>query len=163
MFTPPKRRLVPGERLFAFILLGSALFLFAHAYSISGFSSLSSAGFFPMVATGLMVITQLITIACTLRVEGDIPAGSSALQEFRRRVTPLDILVFSAMMIGFALALAPLGFVPASFLFLTCSIVYLIRGRFLMAVGVSTLSTALIYVIFRVVFEVVLPKGWIFG
>lgn len=163
MFTPPKRRRLPGELLFSFLLLGFALFLFAQAHKISGFSSLSSAGFFPLLATGLMIVTQLITIARTLRMEEDIPTGSSAALEFRRRITPLDILVFSGMTLGYAVGIEPLGFVLASFLFLTLSIVYLIRGRILLALGVSALSIAIIYLIFRVAFEVVLPKGWIFG
>jgi hypothetical protein len=162
MIVAPRRR-EPGELAFAYVALLFSLFLFSEAYEIAGFSSVSSAGVFPLFATGLMILTSLVTIARTHRSQGSVEPGASVVRAFWRQVTPPDIVVFAALTILYTLALEPLGFLPSSFLFLTSSIFYLHHRRFVLAVGVSLIALTLIYLVFRVAFEVVLPRGWVFG
>ena len=45
----------PGELAFGYVLLSLSLFLFRQAHAIEGFASPSSAGTFPLAATGLEV------------------------------------------------------------------------------------------------------------
>lgn len=156
------RRRRPGELVFAYLLLLFSLFLFHEAYKISGFSSVSSAGVFPLVATGLMIVTSLVTIVRTHRMQSSVDSEESLPRAFWRQITPVDLVVFVAITVLYALALDPLGFLSSSFLFLTASIFYLHERRIVVSVVVALISLALIYLVFRVAFEVVLPKGWMF-
>jgi hypothetical protein len=162
MIAIPRRR-EPGELAFAYFALLFSLFLFSQAYKIAGFESVSSAGVFPLFATGLMVFTSLVTVARTHRLQVATEAEPSALRVFRHKVTPRDFLVFTAITVLYAAALDALGFLTSSFLFLTAAIFYLHQRRLVFAIGISSIALTLIYVVFRVAFEVVLPKGWVFG
>jgi hypothetical protein len=162
MIIAPRRR-EPGELVFAYVALMFSLFLFSQAYKIAGFESVSSAGVFPLVATGLMVLTSLVTIARAHRLQVTTESGSSALRAFRRQVTPRDFVVFTAITILYTAALDTLGFLLSSFLFLTTAIFYLHQRRLVFTIGVALVALTLIYVVFRVAFEVVLPRGWVFG
>ena len=151
----------PGELAFGYLALLVSMFLFSQAYAIDGFSSISSAGVFPLAAASVMIVTSLVTILRTHRMDHpteDVPVS----QAFMREVTPWDVIVFAGLTAAYAAAMAPLGFVPSSFLFLASAMLYLRRGGILVALGVSALTLGLVYLIFRVVFEVILPKGWLF-
>ena len=57
----------PGELVFNAVLLIFSLFMFWHAYRIAGFSSLSSAGAFPMAMSALMAVTSSTVLLRTWR------------------------------------------------------------------------------------------------
>ena len=160
MNAAPRRR-EPGEIVFAGLMLAGSLFLFREAHAIAGFSSVSSAGVFPLFATGLMIVTALVILARTWRIP---PAGDDGedLAAFRRRVLPADLLVFAGMTGLYAVALAPLGFLVASFLFLAGAIFWLSARRIGVALVVAAVTLAAIYVVFRLGFHVVLPPGSLF-
>ena len=56
------RKLRAGENLFAWLMMALSLFVLIQAYLISGFSSISSAGTFPMVAAAIMVVAMALTL-----------------------------------------------------------------------------------------------------
>ena len=63
-------------------------------------------------------------------------------------------------MIVYALLLSPLGFLPASFLFLFAGMRLLYpRGGWLRSGIIALGALIVIYVIFRLVFQVILPEG----
>jgi hypothetical protein len=76
-----------------------------------------------------------------------------------RDILPLSVILTIAAIAAYALALKPLGFLPTSFLFLTGLIGYLSGGGFVRAALLSLLIVALIYLIFRIVFTVLMPPG----
>jgi hypothetical protein len=157
----PERRREPGEVVFGYLLLGFSLFVFSEAYKISGFSSWSGAGVFPLGAATVMVLSSLVIIAKNHRMPK--PAeGQTIAAEFRWRILPTDILVFVGLLVAYTLALDALGFLLSSFLFLLASILHLYRGNVLLVLLVSAGSLAAIYVLFRIVFTVTLPQGWLF-
>lgn len=159
--TPRPRQ--PGEVVFSYLLLLFSLFVFTEAYKISGFSSVSSAGVFPMGAAAVMVFTSLIiTISVHRQAALQRKPGSSPFQDLRQKVIPADILVFTALLVAYTVILNAFGFLVSSFLFLFFSIAYLHRKSLVLALTIAAGSLALIYVLFRVVFTVVLPKGWLF-
>ena len=113
-----------------------------------------------MLAAGTMLVSGLMIVADTARKK---PEGAhSTLQSFLREITPGQLLLFTALMVAYMFALEPLGFLVSTFLFLLASITVLYRGSILMTLAISAASLAAIYVIFRQVFGVVLPKGSLF-
>jgi hypothetical protein len=74
-----------------------------------------------------------------------------------------DVAVVGALVLAYMAALEPFGFVPASFAFLLCAIAWLQRGGWLRAGLVAAGAVALVWVVFRLVFRVILPQGWMLG
>lgn len=148
--TQPRR---PGELVFNILMVLGSLFLLWSAYGISGFEALSAPGAVPMVTTAAMVICALIILRDTLRKS---PITGEKLE---RDILPLPVVVTIAMIAAYALLLKPLGFVPTSLLFLVVMIRYLARCSLLRAVLLSVMIVALIYLVFRLVFTVLMPAG----
>lgn len=143
----PKRR---GEDLFGLIFLLVAVLLFWQSYGIAGFSGLSSPGAFPLAASAAMVISAVIVVI------GNARRGRVVSTE---PILPLTIAIFTGMVIVYALLLGPLGFLPASFLFLIAGTKLLYRKSWTFTVLMSLASLIVVYVVFRLVFQVVLPEG----
>jgi hypothetical protein len=152
---PTARR--PGELVFTLILLVGSLFLLWQAYGISGFAGLSSAGAFPMAMSAIMAVSLVVILATVLRR----PAPAAVPERLRKDILPATVVVFCGLILVYSLALDWLGFIPSSFLFLLASITFLQGGRFKRALGLSLLSIICVYVVFRLVFQVVLPEGLI--
>lgn len=155
-----KRPIQPGERGFGLLLLALSLFLAWQAYEISGLEALSSPGAFPMAAACAMVVSGLVVTAGDWRRarRERRPLRQSA-RAFTAEITPSVVMVFAGFVIGYAALLDSLGFIPASFLFLFAAIHFLHRGSVAFSFGVTVLSLAVIYTVFRLVFQVVLPEG----
>ena len=151
MQQPEKRK--PGELAFAAFLTLASLFLLYDAYGISGFEALSAPGAIPMAATFVMVVTACIVLVRTIRTEPD-SKGS-----FAADVIPARIVVVGLLLVAYAFALKPLGFLPTSAAFLILAIKFLSRRSWLFSIGVSLLSLIAIYMIFRIVFTVLMPAG----
>ncbi|MCO6386975.1 tripartite tricarboxylate transporter TctB family protein [Aliihoeflea sp. 40Bstr573] len=147
----------PGSLIFNGFLALASLVLAYQAWTISGFQSLSSAGVFPMLATGAMVVSMIVIIAGSNRRD-----SSGTGRRFFGDVISLRIVAFATLIIGYMLALQPLGFIVASYLFLTAAMFLLHRKRFLLTLVISAVSVAVIYGLFRYVFVVVLPRGVFF-
>lgn len=155
-----RRARQPGELAFSLALLAFSLFATWVAWGISGFESLSSAGVFPMLATFTMVVTGLFIVSEAARALPDKDA--SAFRRFTAEVTPLRLIVFALLIGAYMLALEPAGFLLSSFLFLFLALSFLYRRGVLVNLLISGGSLAVIYIIFRQVFSVVLPSGWLF-
>lgn len=147
-----------GELIFAVALLGFSLAAFWQAYGISGFSGLSTAGVFPMLASGAMVLSALCILwhtAAAPRISGRGPAW----RRFFTEVLPWRHVATITLILLYLLATPWLGFLVSSGLFLFVAIAYLWRRNLLISLLLSAVCLAAIYLIFRVVFQVVLPQG----
>jgi putative tricarboxylic transport membrane protein len=153
------RRRRPGEIGFVGILLIFALLVLYVAYRISGLAGPSSAGVFPMLAGLAMVGSAVAILRQTLRMPVEDGGGAGVIRRFVARIAPAEVAVYALIVIGFMLALQPLGFVAAAFLFLLISFLYLRRGGIVLALLLSAGSIAAILVVFRYVFRVILPEG----
>ncbi|MCB1333441.1 MAG: tripartite tricarboxylate transporter TctB family protein [Roseivivax sp.] len=143
----------PGELGFALLMLvGSAVLLWS-AYGISGFQALSAPGSVPMATTAVMVIAALIVTLKTARLT--LVSGET----LARDILPGVVLIFLALLVGYALLLKPLGFLPTSALFLTGAIKILGRRGWGFTLGVALGSLVLIWLVFRIVFSVLMPAG----
>lgn len=141
-----------GEGLFAGFLFIVSLFLLWHAWTISGFETLSSPGAFPMAATLSMVLSAAAILLNLRKTQ-----GGDALRW--RDILPPRVVAVTGMIVLYAVLMVPLGFLLATFLFLTAAIWHLSSDRLWRAALISVCVLAVIYVVFRIVFSVLMPAG----
>lgn len=147
----------PGETLFALLMLMGAAVLLYQAWSIAGLSSFSSAGVFPMLATGTMVLSGIAVAVRTARKPR--ADEGSALRNFARDVVGPKVLFIGVLITAYLFLLESLGFVTASALFLSVAICGLHRRNYAGLIALSLVTVAVIYLLFRYVFIVILPQG----
>lgn len=150
---PVTRR--PGELIFAAILLVFAVAAFWQAYGISGFSGKTTPGVFPMFAAGVMVISAMAILVSAVR---KMPTPATA-PGFFQEVLPLNVVVLMGLMFGYVILMPLFGFVISSALFLFCTFQFLWRKNPLVMLLLTAVTLAAIYLVFREVFQVVLPQG----
>lgn len=146
----PKR---PGEDIFGLLVLMGSLFLLWTAYQISGFSSLSSPGSFPMAVALVMVLASAHTCWDNIR------RNRAKVGIDRTPLLSKTAFVFLLMIIAYGALLEPLGFLLSSFLFLIGGMTLLRAGSLPKILGLVVLCLVVIYVLFRLTFQVVLPQG----
>lgn len=146
----------PGELVFGAFLACASVFLFWDAWGIEnafGPNGLSSPRAIPLATTLVMAVSAIVIFVKDLRlpkVEGE---------SIRRDILPVTVAILALMLVAYGVALKPLGFLPTSALFLIVAIKLLARRGWVWTLTVSLGSLALIWVIFRIVFTVLMPSG----
>jgi hypothetical protein len=143
----------PGELVFSMVLLMFSIAALYLSSGISGFSSISAPGTLPLLASTILVLSALLIT----RQTWSLPPTPDA--SFTSMITPITLINFSLLGLGYVALLTPVGFVLSTLIYLFVSILYLHRQGWLLAFFVSLNSLATIYVIFRVTFKVLLPEG----
>jgi len=156
MTIPPTRR--PGELAFGIVLVIFSTACLWQAFEISGFAGLSEAGVFPMLAAASMLVSALFILRDTARLSA--VAGDE--KPFFAEICPTRLIVMTGLVLLYLVVMPWLGFVVASSAFLFASIAYLWHRNIIWSLLVSLVSISMIYVVFRMVFQVVLPKGTLF-
>lgn len=152
-----------GELTFMALLVLVSVFLLWTSYQISSFDSLAAPGSFPMVCAGAMLVTGLINLVKTARARLNLENGETWLQQFGRKVTPLQLIAFSALIFLYMLGMEYIGFLLASYIFLAASMYLLGSRRIGLNLVISLLVLVAIFVVFRTAFSVVLPAGSLVG
>ena len=153
-----ERKLRAGENIFTWLMLGLSGFILIQAYLISGFSSIDSAGTFPMGAAAVMVGASVMILLKNRRLKpADAKGAGDELHQAAAKVLPKVFLVYSGIIIAYMLLIQPLHFFPASFAFLLISIVYLKGGSWFKSLAIATVMLACIFIVFQYFFRVVLP------
>ena len=143
----------PGETAFAVFLVLFSLALLWNAYGISGFEALSGPGTVPMLTAAIMLITGGLALWHTLRLPL-VPTETVA-----RDILPRQVLIVFVLLILYAILLRPLGFLPTSALFLIVSVKVLGRYGWGFSILVSVGTLALVWIVFRLIFTVLMPEG----
>ena len=143
----------PGELVFNLAMVLGSLYLLYSAYGISGFDALSGSGAVPMATTAVMTICAGLILIETLR------KSATTGEKLERDILPISVLVTIAAIAAYAFALKPLGFLPTSFVFLLVMLRYLTRRSLLWSAGIALVMVAVIYVVFRLIFTVLMPQG----
>lgn len=143
----------PGELAFAVFLAGASLLLLWSAYGISGFESLSAPGAIPLATTATMVVTSIIILKRAIATKAGLDGS------FFGTVFPVRIALIVGMLLAYAVALQPLGFLPTSALFLVLTIKYLSNRSWVFSMTIGLVSLICIYLVFRIVFTVLMPAG----
>jgi putative tricarboxylic transport membrane protein len=148
-----------GETIFALLLLVFSVTAFWQSYAISGFSGLATAGVFPMLASTIMTVASAFILVQTVQLATSAPRLSENTTTNSESVLPPRVIVVLLLITGYVFAMPMAGFVLASGLFLFFSFSYLWRKSLLISLVLTFASLSSVYVIFRKVFQVVLPKG----
>lgn len=153
---------LPGELTFMVLAVAISAFMLWAAYGISQFESISSPGVFPMLCAALLLITGLMSLVKTAKARLQLE-GETFFQHFVRKLAPLQLVLFTALIVAYALTLEILGFLLGSYLFLLLSMQVLGSKRFGLNLLVSAVVLAAIFVVFQTAFSVVLPVGSLVG
>lgn len=156
---PVKRPRRAGETVFAVALLGFSLAAFWQAFRISGFSGLSTAGVFPMLAAGAMAISAMVILVRTLSLPRAAGQQGTTWQDFCREVLPRRHVAMLALILLYLLSMPWVGFVVGSGVFLFVAFAALWRRGIMLSLLLTVVCLGAIYLVFRVVFQVVLPQG----
>ena len=150
------KKLRPGEKVFSVILIIFSAILFFESYKISGFSGLTTSGAVPMFASTLMLIASIFIFLETLKKD---PKNKFYLLKVTQYLLPKQLIFFVSLVLIYVLAIPYFGFTLSSGTFLIISILNLWNKGILWSLGVSVFSIAVIYFLFRIVFQVILPVG----
>lgn len=153
---------LPGELTFMVLAVALSAFMLWAAYGISQFESISSPGVFPMLCAALLLITGLMSLVKTAKARLQLE-GETFFQHFVRKLAPLQLVLFTVLIVAYALTLEILGFLLGSYLFLLLSMQVLGSKRIGLNLLVSAVVLAAIFVVFQTAFSVVLPAGSLVG
>ncbi|WP_027910117.1 tripartite tricarboxylate transporter TctB family protein [Pseudomonas sp. URMO17WK12:I4] len=146
-----------GERTFCVLLVIFSVFVLHQAYLISGLSSVSSPGAFPLGAGAVLLIAAL-RVLWELRGKPTHGEGwLASAKRFSQEHFPHHIVVFTLLSVAYLAAIQWASFYISTFAFLMLSIVYLRRGKVLSALLASGISVLAIYLLFTLAFSVYLP------
>ena len=149
----PHRR--PGELVFALLIVVFSVAALWQSYSISGFSGKTTPGVFPMIASGVMVISGIVVLMSATQ----LPAPPEGAPGFLAEILTLRHMVVIGLVLAYVLLMPLIGFVVSSAVFLFCSFQFLWRKNPLLMLALTGVTLVIIYVVFREVFQVVLPQG----
>lgn len=154
--TTPKR--VPvGERTFCVLLIIFSLVVLYQAFMISGFSSISSPGAFPLGISAVLLIASLRVLYELRGRPTDGDGWLASFKRFKHTHFPRHIVVFTLLAVAYLIAIQWVSFYVSTFLFLMAAVVYLRRGRVLSALFASSVLVLAIYLLFTLAFSVYLP------
>ncbi len=146
-----------GERTFCILLVIFSLFVLYQAYLISGFSSISSPGAFPL-GVGVVLLISAVQVLWELRGKATHGEGwAASAKRFSHEHFPRHIVVFTLLSVAYLAIIQWASFYVSTFAFLMFSIVYLRRGKLLSALLASSVSLVAIYLLFTLAFSVYLP------
>ena len=149
----PHRR--PGELVFALLIVVFSVAALWQSYSISGFSGKTTPGVFPMIASGVMVISGVVVLMSATQ----LPTPPEGTPGFLAEILTLRHMVVIGLVLAYVLLMPLIGFVASSAVFLFCSFQFLWRKNPLLMLALTGVTLVIIYVVFREVFQVVLPQG----
>jgi putative tricarboxylic transport membrane protein len=149
-----------GELGFCVVLLLFSLTALYLSYRISGFSSWSSAGSLPLGASLVMCISSLVIIFRELsKPAPELKPGRTLARDFFERVFPVRHIIFIFVLVAYMFLLERQGFIASSFLYLVAASLVLGERRYVHMLVINVLSLAVVYLVFRTAFSVVLPEG----
>lgn len=154
LITRTKLARKPGELVFAGLLFGLSIAITYLAFDISGLSSTSSPGTIPVLAALVLLISSLITLIKTAK-----KSTNSEPFSFLDTVSTRLFLFFALISFIYILLINQLGFLTASLMYLFVSSLVLYRRGPLLAILISINTLAIIYVVFRALFSVILPEA----
>lgn len=146
----------PGELLFA---LGTVVFsvaAFWQSMLISGLEGPSEPGVFPSLASAAMIVASLLVLRRTLAAAAPERTGPLA---WLAAIVPPRLAILAAFVGLYIAAMPSLGFMAASAVFLFASFWLLWRRGPLWAAALTAGSLGVIWLVFREVFQVLLPRG----
>ncbi len=153
-----------GELGFSLLLVVFSATALWQSYAISGFTGLATAGVFPMLASATMLFAAVCILFKNIKQPynsstDELAYGAHSTQGFFRSILPLRLVIVVALITGYVIAMPLFGFLLSSAAFLFLSFKYLWQKSIAVTVLITLASVVSVYLIFRKLFVVVLPKG----
>lgn len=149
----------PGETLFALALVIFSAAAFWQSYAISGFKGLATAGTFPMLASAAMLASSLLILVTTVRKDPRDVTQETRSSPVTTTILPLPVVIVAGLVAAYVMLMPLFGFMLSSAAFLFASYWYLWRKGWFISLILMLGSLTVIYAVFRLVFQVVLPAG----
>lgn len=138
-----------------FFLLGLLICLYSLRYKIGSLAAPGS-GLMPFLTGAAMCFLALVGLVhATLRGQ----RGEQWRSLFKGLAWRRSLLTLAALL-GFQLLMKPIGFIPATVLFIGFLLRAIIPQRWTVVVVVSLLTTLFSYLVFEVWLQAQLPKGF---
>lgn len=151
-FVPEKHR-KPGETAFAMLATMVGILGYYFAMGMTS-ENLSSPSVFPKIASVIIVLCGIICIYRSCKKE----APEEGTPNVFHYLLPKDVLVILILLLIYCLVLPKLHFIISSYAFIAIGMIYLHRGTYIwQSLAISAGAIALLVVIFRYVFLVILP------
>jgi len=150
-----KAPLRSGELFFAALITGFSAIALWQAWEISGFTGLSTPGIFPMLAAGTMLVSGCFIVGDALSRR----AVTRRAEDPGARILTGRLVIMFALVAAYVFAMPYAGFMVSSAVFLFVAFAFLWRKNLLISLVLTAGTLAVIYVVFRVLFQVVLPRG----
>jgi len=150
-----KPALRSGELFFASLITGFSAVALWQAFEISHFSGLSTPGVFPMLAAGAMLVSALFILKDSFsrrHIENNP-------NHVKVHVLTWRLIIVIALVAAYLFAMPYIGFMLSSAAFLLASFLYLWRKSVGISILLTIVTLSAIYLIFRILFQVVLPRG----
>lgn len=144
------------DRTVPLVLLAASAVYLTQALALPfGAVAKPGAGFYPVIVAIFAIVVALVATATAFRAAASAPAQADADWPERRK----RVLVSVAALSGFCLALPWVGYPAVAFAFTAIVLRYL-GSRLWTAVVTGILSAVVSYVLFAVLLDVPLPRGW---
>jgi len=147
----------PGEAVFALVLVVFSVAAFWRSWGISGLDGPSEPGVFPSLASGMMILASMSILRHAATVKS-APVEAGFLESVTAIVPP-RLAVLALFIIAYVAAMPSLGFMISSAAFLFAALWLLWRRGVLRAALITAVSLGVIWVVFREIFQVLLPRG----
>jgi hypothetical protein len=149
----PEARRRPGELGITVItfIIGALGYYFALGMTSGEFSSPSV---FPKLASTVIMVCSAVNFRKAVKRERPEESDSSVVHY----LLPRDVVVMLSLLVIYCFALPQIRFIASSYAFMVAGMIYLQRGKNIVrALLISAASLAVLVVIFRYLFLVILP------
>lgn len=143
-----------SEKYFSAILMLVAVFFLVGSLSITSLSqlSLTSPGGYPVFIALLGMAFGLWVL-----VEGRQQRKENTSEEAEERAASRDVLVVIGLLALYIVGILLVHYIPSTLIFLFLLVYYLRRGDWKTAALISYISTFMIVLVFKYLFNVILP------
>lgn len=151
----------PGEKGFAFVLLGFGILVLTEAVKMyQKEPKVSSYGAMPVFLGSLLILFSVVIVIQNLKKTSEMSGKpwKEQLATGLRHLFRKDVAVMTLLLLAYSMALFfGLGFVAATPVFLWVSMCYLTRKKYAMNLVYTAIVMAFVMIVFKLVFRVVLP------
>ena len=160
------KKLDKGEMFFLWFMVAFCLFwVIESAILLKAEPGVAGGGAFPFACSVIMLVMSLLAIWETRAYERAFPKTDGFIKKAGEALTwlfPKNVLVTMLYVLIYALILKRVGFILSTFAFLAACMVSVQTKKIWKSILIAAVATALMYVIFQLIFKVRLPELTLF-
>lgn len=133
---------------FNLILALISVFFFYQSFHITDDGSLGSSASIPIMACGMMLLSSLITLFKSFK-----------LDSLNKTIIPRTVYFVLISILVYSIAIEVIGFIITSFIFIAVLIFFINKSAATRSIFLSFMVVVITYLVFRIIFKVMLPEG----